>query len=502
MIRNVIEYLQNSVKKYPDKIALIGDGEQITFRELNEEAEKIASEIIAQCGNIKNKPIAVYMEKNIHCIAAFLGIVYSGNFYSPIDVKSPISRVQYIMETLEPLAIIDNGKWIENMGNSQRIISFSDALKKQVNPNFVRNYKNILDTDPLYVLFTSGSTGRPKGVVISHKGVIDYVEWLFNKFAFDEDTVFGNQAPFYFDNSILDIYSTLRNAATMVIIPEKLFMFPKMLLEYINQNDINTIFWVPSALISVANSGILSEILMPKLKRVLFCGEVMPNKQLNMWRKEYPEIFYANLYGPTEITDVCTYYIVDRSFDDDESLPIGYACENTDILVLNKNNEEVGPDELGELCVRGTCLSMGYYGDYEKTDSVFVQNPLNSKFHEIIYRTGDLVKYNERGELIYVCRKDFQIKHQGHRIELGEIEMAAGSLDGIEQNCAIYDNNKKRIILICKTSEKVDKKEIYQNLKQKLPQYMLPAQIEVVNEMPLNLNGKIDRAKLKDELMR
>ncbi len=501
MKRNIVEYLKESAEKYPDKTAFLDERRKITFKELDDEAQKIAALIYARCGNIRNKPIAVYMEKSVECIVSFLGIAYSGNFYSPLDVHSPIERIHKIIDVLQPAAVIYHTEEPDELDDCREKISIQDIEKAEIDISIREKYKNTADIDPLYVLFTSGSTGQPKGVVISHRGVIDYTEWLYDTFSFDADTIFGNQAPFYFDNSILDIYSTLRNGACMVIIPETLFRFPKVLMDYINENSINTIFWVPSALIGLANSGILDKIHADKLQRVLFCGEVMPNKQLNIWRKNYPDILYANLYGPTEITDVCSYYIVNRQFQDEEPLPIGIACRNTEILVLNDNNELVGENELGELCVRGTCLSMGYYGDQEKTSKAFVQNPLNSKYCDTIYRTGDLVKYNAYGELVYVSRKDFQIKHQGHRIELGEIEAAAGSLEGVNQACAVYDNCNKKIVLFCTLSAELTEKMIYRLLQDKLPQYMLPKKIKILSALPLNINGKIDRVTLKSNCM-
>lgn len=224
----------------------------------------------------------------------------------------------------------------------------------------------------------------------------------------------------------------------------------------------------------------------------------MPNKQLNIWRKFYPNLLYANLYGPTEITDVCAYYIVNREFEDDEPLPIGKACKNTQILVLNEENALVKEGEIGELCVRGSCLSLGYYKDFEKTDNVFVQNPLNKCFYDTIYKTGDLVRYNELGELIYVCRKDFQIKHQGHRIELGEIETAASSIDEVYQCCALYDDLQKKIVLFYVGGENLTEKEIYTQMMKKVPKYMMPGVIHRMEKFPLNINGKIDRVKLKE----
>lgn len=502
--KSVTDYLENTAKQYPDKIAVVDEHLQYTFNELRRHAMVIANKLCQE--NIRKKPIAILMDKGVKCIAAFMGVAYSGNFYTPIDSKMPIERVEKILETLNPAYVIleksCEKNWIDVIRNKYPFVLYEtlqeDATSIDEEAVLAVN-KKIIDTDVLYVLFTSGSTGNPKGVIINHRAVIDYIEWVVDTFDIDSKDRFANQAPFYFDNSILDIYSCMKTGSTMYIIPEKLFTFPIRLLEFLNENKITTIFWVPSALCLVANLKAVGKVGLDYLKRILFCGEPMPNKQLNIWRKAYPDVLYANLYGPTEITDVCTYYIVDREFDDSEPLPIGKACANTEILVLDEERNLVTDEEMiGELCVRGTSLSYGYYNNPQKTKEVFIQNPLNQYYDEIIYCTGDLVKYNNYGELVYVSRKDFQIKHKGHRIELGEIENAVHSIENIKNCCCLYNETVKKIVLFYVADEKIE--NIKSVLKDKVPEYMIPGVIKHLNEMPMNLNGKIDRNKLKEFL--
>lgn len=499
-MKSVTEYLDHSAALYPDKTAIVDQYRSITFQGLREEALHIASYIIHHF-QLWHRPICFYLDKSASCISAMMGIAYSGNFYTPIDTKMPQARIQKILETLEsPVILTDKAHLGKVKAFTENVFCLEDALHESCKESEVYDkIDKIIDTDVLYVLFTSGSTGTPKGVIIGHRSVIDYINWVTETFQIDEKTAFGNQAPFYFDNSILDIYSMLKTGATMYIIPQMYFAFPIKLLEYMQKNLINTIFWVPSALCLVANLKALPKRHVDSLKKVLFCGEVMPNKQLNQWRREYPDALYGNLYGPTEITDVCAAYIVDREFRDDEALPMGEACRNTEIFLLDENDQLVDvPEKEGELCVRGTCLAYGYYNNPAKTKAAFVQNPLNHCYPEMIYRTGDLVKYNNRGELVYICRKDYQIKLMGHRIELGEIETAASSVAGVSQNCCVFDDQHQKIIMFYTGS--VEEKELSAALKGMIPDYMIPSKFIRLKIMPLNLNGKMDRVLLKQKL--
>lgn len=503
MQKNILEYLEQTVCRVPNKMAFDDDKEQITFKELKQSADAIGSALV-MLGETR-KPIVVYLPKGCDCITAFMGIVSSGNFYCPIDETMPLERIKLILSILKPIAIITNEKMlgkIEPLHDKGTVWLFDEIIKCSVNfEELHRIRQEQIDTDPLYVLFTSGSTGIPKGVLISHRSVIDYIDWVSETFSVSEKDIFGNQAPFYFDNSILDIYCALKNGSSVYIIPKRKFSFPVELLAYLNEKEINFVFWVPSALCMVVNTKAL-EVVQPRyLKKILFCGEVMPNRHLNVWRKAIPDALYANLYGPTEITDVCTFFLVNRNFRDDEPLPIGFPCNNTRILVLNEHDREARSNEAGELCVVGTSLSLGYYGNTEKTELAFIQNPLNHLYPEKIYRTGDLVKYNEFGELIYIARKDFQIKHMGYRIELGEIETVLMGMPEVENCACIYDDNRSKIVA-CYTGQKVEEQILTDYLKKHIPHYMIPEYYLHYNELPHNANGKIDRLALKNNLVK
>ena len=395
----------------------------------------------------------------------------------------PSSRIHKIINTLHPAAVITNRMSLssaEAVFSGYKIYLYEDLQKYVDDRECIESVKRRqLDTDLLYVLFTSGSTGDPKGVTISHQAVVDYTDWVTNAFHLDASTTLGNQAALYFDLSIQDVYAPLKTGATTWLLEQEKFAFPIRLLEYLNEKKINTIFWVPSALVLVANLKALRRVTLPNLQKVLFCGEVMPNKQLNTWRNALPHASFVNLYGPTEITEVCTYY-------------------RMEVFILDEEDRLITGDEIGELCVRGRGLSYGYYNNPEKTAEVFVQNPLQPNYHEMIYRTGDLVRYNEFGELMYAGRKDFQIKHMGHRIELGEIETAALAVEGIKQSCCLYDNARSRIVLFY-AGAKSDE-ELKELLPAYIPHYMIPNRFVKMDEIPLNMNGKLDRVWLKSQL--
>ncbi|MFT4644674.1 MAG: D-alanine--poly(phosphoribitol) ligase subunit 1 [Planctomycetota bacterium] len=501
---NIISYLKETVTKYPDKTAIDDNIGVVSFLELDKISDKIAIAIYSKVGDLR-APIAVFMPKNRFAVLSFVGIFKSGNFYVPLDVKSPIERISKILVTLNASCIITDVKHKETLvqfGYAGEIIiveEAADVLKSKGDVKTLQDISNkIIDLDPIYSIFTSGTTGHPKGVLISHKGVFDFIEWAIETYSITENEIIGNQVPFHFDVATLDIYVMLFTGATLHIIPENRFVFPIKLIEYINEKKINFIIWVPSVLNNVSKFNAFDTIKPSTLSKVLFAGEVMPNKHLNYWRRNLPTALYSNLYGPTETTVIATYFIVNRTFDDDEALPIGKACKNIQTLILTEDGFLVDKGALGELCVRGSSLAFGYYNDIEKTKLAFIQNPLHNSYPDIVYKTGDLVFENEFNEIQFVGRKDSQIKHMGYRIELGEIETAILGIKGVYNSCVLYDEINKKIVsfYISNTSST----EIRKSLRDSLPKYMIPTKWIKKNQFPLNANGKIHKIELQTQL--
>lgn len=497
MQTNILEYLEHTVSRCPQKVAFANESDVLTFSQVSELARSVGT-ALHQEGFYK-QPVVVFMKKHPRVLTAFLGAIYAGCYYVPLDDEMPRYRIELILQTLDAGAMIcdeTTEKIAAELDYQGRMFRYENLAARQVDAcalDMIRSKQ--LDIDPIYIVFTSGSTGVPKGVMACHRSVIDYVENLCDVLKFDEKTVFGNQTPLYFDAYLKEVIPTLKYGATTVVIPSQLFMFPVKLVEFLNAHKINTLCWVVSALTMISSFRTFEKVKPEYLHTVAFASEVFPIKQFNLWNAALPKARFINLYGPTETTGICCYYEVDRAFSEQETLPIGRPFKNTEIILLDEHNCVPPQGQQGEICVRGTRLTLGYYRNPQKTAEAFVQNPLNTCYPELIYRTGDLARLNERGELEFAGRKDYQIKHMGHRIELGEIEVVVNMNEDVRSACCIFDADKKKIVLYYTGDITVADLNTY--VKSKLPRYMIPNVTRKLDSLPLTPNGKIDRNKLK-----
>ncbi len=502
-LSSILDLIEKQARENAEKIAFTDPGKQISFGALCRSAKRIGTFLADKLD--RRSPVSFYMEKSCDAVAAMFGAVYAGGFYSFLDVRQPAVRAESILGTLRPRVVFTDSGMLQKAGELTlpkdcELINL-DELTERIDELPVDEErlagirKRAQDIDPLYVNFTSGSTGVPKGVTVCHRSVLEFISYFTDIFGITESDVLGNQAPFDFDVSVKDVYSCLMTGAECALIPRDYFSNPMKLMDYLGDQKVTVIVWAVSALCFVSIMNGLEYRNPGKIRMIMFSGEVMPVKHLNHWKKFIPDATYVNLYGPTEITCNCTYHVLDRDYEDSEVIPAGIPFPNEDVFLLDDEDRKVTePGEEGEICVTGTSLALGYYGDSAKTAAAFMPSPLNKEFPEMMYRTGDIGRYDENGILYYVSRKDFQIKHLGHRIELGEIEVAAMAKRGVTRACCIYEPDKKKLFLFY-TGER-DKKELISELRDDLPPYMIPGTVRKLDEMPVNKNGKIDRTCL------
>ncbi|MCL2446837.1 MAG: amino acid adenylation domain-containing protein [Oscillospiraceae bacterium] len=493
---NVLSYLDEIAARLPNKAAFCDDQCQLTFADLDLRSRAVGS-ALANAG-YSNEPVVVFMQKGPCAVSAFFGVVRAGCFYVPLDEEMPRHRIELIFDTLKPSVVICDDTTQDKLPTFEgTALHYNELITTPVNEIALHEIAlRQIDTDPIYVVFTSGSTGKPKGVVACHRSVIDYIETLSDVLQVSENTIFGNQAPLYVDACLKELFPTLKFGAQTWFIPKSYFSFPMKLIAYLNEKRINTVCWVASAFTMIAALRVLNELVPQHLHTVAFGSEVFPQKQLQAWRTACPQARFINLYGPTECTGMSCYYELPANFDAPR-VPIGRPFRNTDMFLLDDDDQRITQlGQAGEICIRGTCVTLGYYADPERSAQAFVQNPLHSRYAEPVYRTGDLGEYDDAGNLLFISRRDHQIKRAGYRIELGEIESAALTIDGVSAACCLFDEAKKKLILC--TVSTLARADLQAELGTKLPPYMLPNIMHALDHMPLTPNGKIDRNGLKE----
>lgn len=500
MFMHVLEYLEKTAQTAePGKV--MDEFQEMTYPQLLRISRKVGSGLSDK--NILNQPVAVLLEKSVDALSAFFGILYAGGFYTLFNPELPKERLSQMQSVLQaPFVITDetHQALALTIFEKDKVLLIHDLQQAESAPKRLQEIRaQHIDTSPLYINFTSGSTGTPKGVVISHKSVLDFIDVFTEEFSITQKDVIGNQAPLDFDVSVKDIYSAIKTGADLVLIPKHLFSSPAKLLDFICEHEITTMIWAVSALCLISTFHGLDYRIPQSVNKVLFSGEVMPLKHLKTWMEHLPHAEFINVYGPTEITCNCTYHRVERGKAYADGIPIGKAFKNERVFLLDEADRlirEAGKP--GEICVGGTAVGLGYYNAWAQSSEKFTQNPLHNRYFDRIYRTGDLGKYDENGNLYFSGRKDFQIKYKGHRIELEEIEKAMSEASGVERACCVFDEEKGALYGFYIGN--AERKALHLELKAHLPVFMIPGKLVQKEAFPLTKNGKTDRKALKQEI--
>ncbi|HKS81017.1 MAG TPA: amino acid adenylation domain-containing protein [Candidatus Acidoferrales bacterium] len=511
------QLLSDSSSRYAQKPAVCARGKSFTYRELEEQSNQLAH-LLREHGLKSGDRVGLYLPKCVESVVCMFGVMKAGGVYVPLDPQQPAQRIAYIISNCSMKAVICTAEQLANLPAAQvQCLQFAvtanettsnDGTISRIPWTELSEYPGAeapdcprVTTDLAYILYTSGSTGTPKGVMISHQNALTFVQWCADAFQVRSDDRLSNHAPLHFDLSVFDIYNAIEAGATVYLVTSDISLFPKSVANFIEKNGITIWYSVPSALILLMLHVDLKSHDLCKLRTVLFAGEVFPIKYVRQLAELLPQADLWNLYGPTE-TNVCTYYKVERAgLPAMDRLPIGKACANTEVFAVDEQEELAQAGQPGELYVRGPGVTCGYWGDTEKTKRSLVPNRFQQDFEEKAYRTGDIVTRMPDGNYDFMGRRDSMVKSRGYRIELGEIEAAILSHESIREAAAVAipdDEVGARIKAFVATHEghTLTSAEIQKYCAARIPQYMIPEQIELRENLPKTSTGKVDRVQL------
>ncbi len=515
--------LIQSAARHADRTAVVDRAESITYRELDVASARLAGELAAR-GAGRGQRIGLYLDKSLHAIVAVWGVLRAGAAYVPLDVASPVKRVARIVENGELCAILTTSKrWpslAPELARAPALVGIAQAAQQ---PSEIGFAFDALDAPPApadrdggaedddpsrtaYILYTSGSTGQPKGVVLSHRAARSFVDWAADTTQLAPTDIVSSHAPLHFDLSVFDLFSACRAGATVALVPPELNIFPRNLADWIARERITVWYSVPSLLSRLALSGKLERHDWSRLRQVIFAGEVFPVAHLRRLREQIPGARYWNWYGPTE-TNVCTAYAVDALPPEQAApVPIGTACANCKLLVLDDAGALCARGETGELYVSGPSLMTGYQAMPEATAHALAARGKGSD-RGLWYRTGDLVREDAAGLLHLLGRRDGMIKSRGYRIELGEIESILHQHPGVAEAAAVALPDEEigqviRAAAVARPGQSLDGGKLRAFCADRLPAYMIPQLIEVCEFLPRGSTGKIDKLRLREDLSR
>lgn len=516
------DWVTQQANERPEASAVVSDAGRLTYGDLEALSTRLAR-ALKEAGCQQGDRVALLMPKSPLAIAGLLGIFKADCIYVPLDPGSPASRLAKILDSCENRWVLAAGPVtpvIEELLREERrrqrlAIGWLDSRPPAASFDVALTLREVVgcsdeplayrngSQDPSHILFTSGSTGTPKGVVITHANVIQFVRWATRYFAMDSSDRVSAHPPLHFDMSFLDIFCAAAVGAELHLVSPVLNVLPNKLADFIRRSELTQWYSVPSILTYMAKFDVIRFNDFPHLRRLLWAGEVLPTPTLMYWMKRLPHVTFTNLYGPTETTISSSYYTVPRCPEDPQAaIPIGAACDGEELVLLDDSMQVVPRGEIGDLYIAGAGLACGYWRDPERTGAAFVPHPQRPS--ERVYKTGDLARIGDDGQVYFLGRSDSQVKSRGYRIELGEIEAALNTIAGV-QECAVVAVNTGGFggAVICAAyvptpGSHLSAAILRRELGRLVPGYMLPARWLALDHFPRNANGKADRPRLKE----
>lgn len=498
MKANMLDYLEATAERVPDRVAFYDDQESLTYARLRDSARRIGS-CLAAAAPPRTSVALLLDSRSIRNIPAIFGTLYAGCAYAPLDIAMPAERLKLLLELLQPAAVLMDDRGAKALAacglDGLASISYAEALSAPADDAALAAIRRQASVyDPMSILYTSGSTGIPKGSIQTHFSYVHWTEATIGIYGFTEDTVFANQSPFFYANSILDIFPPVALGAKTYLLPSGVLTFPKKMIACLNEHRITELCMTPSSFISIVNAGVLAPGAVPLLKWGIMSGESMRWLPLKAWMDATPSADWWHFYGSTEMFSVAVGKVADHH-QADERLPVGRPFPMVHILFVDEDGREVPPGQPGEMLVSSPMIGCGYHRDAERTQAAWLVDPLGRGWQETFYRCGDVGYLQPDGQLMVLGRKDSQIKHMGYRMELGEVEAALHALSGWQEGCVLFDQKQDK--LWCFYSGALDEKQIRTGLKERLARYMLPDSFVHLDEMPHTANMKIDRQRLR-----
>lgn len=514
MIYTLPQAVEASAKAFPTKEAFRCIQKSYSYQELEAQMNQLAHFLI-QNGVQKGDRVGVYLNRCLESALAIYGIMQAGAVFVPLDPLAPIERIKYLLEDCEIQFVISQNaqsKKLEQLLTLDTRIKGIIGLQKdwalptynwehiQATMPSTKPAVKVLADDLAYIMYTSGTTGTPKGIMHTHYSGLSYAKLSADLYELTNQDRVGNHAALHFDISTFGYLSAPLVGATTIIVPDAHTKMPASLSSLMEKEKLTIWYSVPLALIQLVQRGVLEERDLSSLRWVLFGGEPFPPKFLRSLMESWPQASFSNVYGPAEVNQ-CTYYTIPAVPTNDQPLPLGYVWGNTEMLILNHQDEAVSLGETGELLIRSATRMKGYWKRPDLTDRGFYINPGNTGIPKIFYRTGDLVRLDEAGLLHFLGRKDRQIKTRGYRVELDEVEALLIAHQAVEEAAVFAYPHPESGLLIgaavtLKADQTIAENELQKHIGQVLPWYAVPQQINITHALPRTAAGKINRKVL------